>query len=149
MIARNTSSAQSGISVDISIRADIHYLPVFREVVKSVAHASGFDPDSIDDVQLAVDEVAATLIEISAVGAEVSCSVEDNRGELCVTMTAKCAAAPLPRSNSFRWHVVRTLADVLDWRQEARTEEEHVLHNGKCPTTTVQIVKRKASPDCE
>ncbi|MBD8506444.1 hypothetical protein HT102_08105 [Hoyosella sp. G463] len=148
MIARNTSSAQRGISVDISIRADIHYLPVFREVVKSVAQASGFDADGIDDVQLAVDEVAATLIEITADGSEVSCSLEDNGGELCVTMTSECAAAPLPRSNSFRWHVVRTLADDLDWHQDA-VSEKHSLRNEKCPTTTVQIVKRKALPTCE
>ncbi|WP_149360606.1 ATP-binding protein [Lolliginicoccus suaedae] len=145
MIAKKTTTAPEGVSVDIAIRADIHYLPVFREIVKSVGKASGLVTDDIDDMQLAVDEIATTLIEIAATGSEVTCSIEDNGAALCVTMTAECAAAPLPRTNSFRWHVVRTLADDLDWHQDAHMEN-HGRRNGKCPSTTVQVVKRKALP---
>ena len=145
LIAKKTISAPESVFVDIAIRADIRYLPVFREIATSVGNASGLSPDSINDMQLAVDEIAATLIEIAADGSEVRCSIEDNGAAVCVTMTADRATAPLPRSNSFRWHVVRTLADDLEWHQDEHLES-HGRRNGECPSTTVQIVKRKALP---
>ncbi|GGC55337.1 hypothetical protein IEU95_08850 [Hoyosella rhizosphaerae] len=132
-------------SVKVAVRADLALLHIFRGVSEMISHAADFDLDASEDLRLAVDEVAATLIGISDSDADVLCEFsEHSAGGLRVTMTAERAVARLPKSNNFRWHIVRTLTDELSWDEDVRPPHTDSAADSYSKTV-VQMVKRKAS----
>ncbi|WP_148262415.1 ATP-binding protein [Hoyosella subflava] len=144
MTAANRSDTHRDATVRVAVRADLEYLHVFRGVAELMSASAGFDYDATDDLRLAVDEIAATLIEISASNSDVLCEFRENGSGLHVTMTADYAVAPLPNPNNFRWHIVKTLTDELSWDEDL-DPARHDGTDGVRPKTVVRIMKRKAS----
>ncbi|MCW4355494.1 ATP-binding protein [Hoyosella sp. YIM 151337] len=143
MTAADSNDAQRGASVRVAVRADLEYLHIFRGVAELVSTAAGFDFDATDDLRLAVDEIAATLIEISEKGADVECEFTENGEYLHIELRAHDAVGQLPKSTNFRWHIVKTLADDLSWDEvPVVPAADSGAHSYK---TVVRIAKRKAT----
>lgn len=127
----------------VAVTADLEYLHFFRGVAEMVSTAAGFDFDATDDLRLAIDEIAATLIEISDKGSEVSCEFAENGESVHVVLTAEKAVAKLPKATNFRWHIVKTLTDELSWEEGAPPQPDQPSEAGTA-RTVVRIAKRKA-----
>jgi anti-anti-sigma factor len=56
-------SEEKKIRVDLWIKADISYVSVIRKFVGSIASKEGFPEESVNDIELAVDEALTNIIE--------------------------------------------------------------------------------------
>jgi len=73
-----------------------------------------FDADTIEDVRLAVDEVAAMLVGDAVEGTDLECSLlAEPDGGLLVTLSARTRSSSLPPADSFAWAVLSALVDEV------------------------------------
>ena len=71
-----------------------------------------FDVDRLEDVRLAVDEVATMLIERALPGTDVRCElVPYDDGRLDIAIRAETDSGALPSTETFAWAVLTALVD--------------------------------------
>ena len=71
-----------------------------------------FDVDRLEDVRLAVDEVASMLIERAVPGTDIRCElVPYDDGRLDIAIRAETDSGALPRTDTFAWAVLTALVD--------------------------------------
>ena len=72
-------------SVVIQIPADATFIRVARLATSGTATLAGFDVDTIDDLRIAVDEMAATLIELAEPDRSLTLTMEIEADVLRIT----------------------------------------------------------------
>jgi serine/threonine-protein kinase RsbW len=102
------------VSTPITLRipASSAWVVLARTTATACCARLDFGVDRLEDVRLAVDEVAAMLIADAVPGTEVVCvftPYED--GGLDIALTAATAAGTLPRTDTFAWAVLTALVD--------------------------------------
>lgn len=90
------------------------YVTLLRTVVGTCAGHRDFTLDQVDDLRMAVDEVAGQLLRHVA-GGELELSVADTDRALEIRLSAETAAerAVIDRE-SFAWTILQVLTDELD-----------------------------------
>ncbi|MCG8914269.1 ATP-binding protein [Actinokineospora sp. PR83] len=120
--------------VELRLPAEFGSLPVVRGVAATVAMGADLTVDAIADLRLAVDEACSQVIALARPGAQLTCAFHSTPAGIRVNAAAPSKDGRLPSTDSFGWHVLRTLTD------EARTwlddGDDHPLH--------VEILKRNA-----
>ncbi|GLZ43469.1 ATP-binding protein [Actinokineospora sp. NBRC 105648] len=100
--------------VDLRLRADLANLPIVRGVAATVAMGADFTVDAIADLRLAVDEVCSQLIVLAAPGAQLECRFHLDPAGITVEASTRSRDGRPPATDSFGWHVLRTLADSVE-----------------------------------
>ena len=96
-----------------------------------------FGVDRLEDVRLAVDEVAAMLIAEASPGTELTCVFTPyDHGGLDIALTASTGTGVLPRTDTFAWAVLTALVDDVTATVDA-SEVTVVLRTSRSASTTV------------
>lgn len=98
--------------------ASVTQLPIVRGLAEALVLLSDFTLDEVADIRLAVDEACSTLIGVAAPETSLHCVFIIGDTELRVRVSGVAARAGLPDARSFGWHVLRTLTDAVDSRQD-------------------------------
>ena len=99
-------------TIRLSIPASSAWVVLLRTAATACCARLDFDVDRLEDVRLAVDEVAAMLIEQAVPGTEVRCELTPyDDGRLDITVTAETDSGTLPRTDTFAWAVLTALVD--------------------------------------
>jgi len=96
----------------LSVPADASGLSTVRVFLRSIARSLDAAPERSDDLELAVSEVCAALVE----GGSRSLQVEVAPDDAVFTVAVEADAAPSPpEDNGIRSDLLRTLAPDLAW----------------------------------
>jgi serine/threonine-protein kinase RsbW len=117
----NTSAEEGihGSPVEIRVAATVTQLPIVRGLAETLVLLSDFTLDEVADIRLAVDEACSTLIGLAAPDTSLDCVFTIGETDLRVRVAGVAGREGLPDSHSFGWHVLRTLTDAVDVRQES------------------------------
>lgn len=97
--------------LEIRIAGQLSNLGVLRTVVSAHAAGSGFDPDAVADIKLAVDEACTALIvRMDPPGAPLTVVLNGLAGELAIEISTPATVADDPLAG-FTGHVLNILAD--------------------------------------
>ena len=98
--------------IRLTIPATPTWVVLIRTATTAVCARQDFSIDRLDDLRLAVDEVASMLIKDAVPDSVIECELlpgED--GRLDVTLSTHTKAGVLPATNSFSWTVLTALVD--------------------------------------
>jgi serine/threonine-protein kinase RsbW len=115
-------SAEQGIystPVEIRVAASVTQLPIVRGLAETLVLLSDFTLDEVADIRLAVDEVCSTLIAVAAPSTSLHCRFTVGETELLVLVSGVAGNEGLPDQRSFGWHVLRTLTDAVEAKQDS------------------------------
>ncbi|NMD54635.1 MULTISPECIES: ATP-binding protein [Tsukamurella] len=100
--------------VDLSVPADLSYLPVVRAVPEALAIMLDLDIDIVSDLGLAIDQICTELIADAQQGANVELRIELAAADLTTTVTARTRSDRAPDRSGFGWRVLNTLTEGLE-----------------------------------
>jgi serine/threonine-protein kinase RsbW len=99
-------------SIRLAIPASSAWVVLARTAATACCARLDFGVDRLEDVRLAVDEVAAMLIADAAPGSDVVCEfTPHDDGRLDISLTARTGAGSLPPTDTFAWAVLTALVD--------------------------------------
>jgi serine/threonine-protein kinase RsbW len=99
-------------AIRLSIPASSAWVVLVRTAATACCARLDFDVDRLEDVRLAVDEVATMLIERAVPGTEIRCElVPYDDGRLDIALRAETDSGALPRTDTFAWAVLTALVD--------------------------------------
>ena len=99
-------------SIRLRIPASSAWVVLARTTATACCARLDFDVERLEDVRLAVDEVAGMLIAQAVPGAEVSCVFTPyDDGRLDIAITAATETGTLPQTDTFAWAVLTALVD--------------------------------------
>lgn len=123
--------------LEIRIAGEPTSLGVLRTVVSAHASAAGFDPDSIADLKLAVDEACtALMVRLDSPGAALAVVVDVQADGMAIDVSTSGTVAGDPLEG-FTGHVLNILADDVKAYQ--------VAVEGVSPITGMSMVFRPDS----
>jgi serine/threonine-protein kinase RsbW len=86
-----------------------------------------FGMDRLDDVRLAVDEVASMLIKDAEPDTNLECElIPGDNGQLELILSAQTKTGTLPATNSFSWTVLTALVDDVSAMVDAHKLSIHL-----------------------
>ncbi|MBY4129994.1 ATP-binding protein [Rhodococcus fascians] len=129
----------SGAPVELRVRAEADQLPVVRAVAETLVVLSDFTLDDIADVKLVVDEVCSQLIKGAVPDSELSCLFSVGDSGIRIVVTSTLAATSVPQKDSFGWHVLQTLTDSIELREDGADDSDAVR------TVAIDVVKRRST----
>ncbi|MGH8868896.1 MAG: anti-sigma factor [Actinomycetes bacterium] len=101
-------------TVEVRLPADGAYLSVLRTATAGLAARLDFTLDEIEDLRIAVDEACAMLLGHSVPGSVLDCSFDLTDDSMAVSVSVPTTDGALPKSGTFAWTVLTTLADAVD-----------------------------------
>lgn len=105
--------------VEIRVAGEPTSLGVLRTVVSAHASAAGFDPDSVADLKLAIDEACTALIvRMEPPGSPLAVVIDRQADELFIDVSTAGALADDPLEG-FTGHVLNILVDDVKAYQVA------------------------------
>jgi serine/threonine-protein kinase RsbW len=121
------------------IRLTIPATPAWVVLVRTAATACcarlDFDVDRLEDVRLAVDEVATMLIAQAVPGSEITCELTAyDDGRLDIALRAATTTGTLPATDTFAWAVLTALVDDVTATVDAH-DVTVVLRTSRSTTT--------------
>ena len=129
----------AGAPVELRVRAEADLLPVVRAVAETLVVLSDFTLDDIADVKLVVDEVCSQLIKGAVPDSELSCLFSVGDSGIRIVVTSTSAATSVPKKDSFGWHVLQTLTDSIELREDGADDSDAVR------TVAIDVVKRRST----
>ena len=99
-------------SIRLRIPASSAWVVLARTAASACCARLDFDVERLEDVRLAVDEVAGLLIVQAVPGSDISCvftPYED--GRLDISLSAATDRGVLPETDTFAWAVLTALVD--------------------------------------
>ena len=112
-MADDSGSADTRVAdvVRLSFPGSLEYVRVARMTASAVGARLGFDVEEIEDLRVAVDELASVVIEAGD-GAEVSVTFSDLAGSFVVEGRAPVRAEP--RLDDLTQQILRVVVDECD-----------------------------------
>ena len=99
-------------SIRLRIPASSAWVVLARTAATACCARLDFDVERLEDVRLAVDEVAGLLIGKAVPGSEISCVFTPyDDGRLDIALTAATTTGTLPQTDTFAWAVLTALVD--------------------------------------
>jgi serine/threonine-protein kinase RsbW len=124
-------------SVRLRIPASSAWVVLARTTATACCARLDFDVERLEDVRLAVDEVAGLLLAQAAQGSDISCVFTPyDDGRLDISLSAATEAGMLPETDTFAWAVLTALVDDITATVDA-TSLTVVLHSSRNATTAV------------
>ncbi len=124
-------------SVRLRIPASDAWVALARTTAVACAARLGFDVERVEDVRLAVGEVAGLLVAHAEAGSEIDCVFTPyDDGRLDITLSAATGAGALPSTDTFAWAVLIALVDDVTTRVDADGVTV-VLRTSRSATTPV------------
>ena len=106
------SLATVGNPIRLTIPASSAWVVLVRTAATACCARLDFGVDRLEDVRLAVDEVAAMLIADADPGSDITCELTPlDRGRLDISLHARTTAGTLPPTDTFAWAVLTALVD--------------------------------------
>jgi serine/threonine-protein kinase RsbW len=118
-IGEATLDALLGAVIELRVPADAGQLFLVRLLAEGIAARADFDLDGIADMKMAVDEVAASLVEQADPGAQLDFRFRTFDDEVTVSISTAARNGDLPNTQTFGWHVLTTLTDSVSALAEA------------------------------
>ncbi|MFI1913821.1 anti-sigma factor [Nocardia sp. NPDC020380] len=118
-----------GTTVGLRVRAEPEQLTMLRALAETVTLVADFDIGEVNDLRLALDEVATVLIGDAVPGSVLDCDVTYDSDEVTVRVTVIAVSEDALEDTGLSWHIVRSLTDSLDATQAA-----YALRAGGYPT---------------
>ena len=107
--------------IRLTVPASAAWVVLARTAATACCARLDFDVDRLEDVRLAVDEVATMLIERALPGTDVRCElVPYDDGRLDIAIRAETDSGALPRTDTFAWAVLTALVDDVTTTIDAR-----------------------------
>ena len=98
--------------VRLTAPATSAWVVLVRTTATATCARLDFDVDRLENVRLAVDEVAALLIEQSVDDGEIACAfTTHDDGRLDIALRARTTSGTLPDTSTFAWAVLTALVD--------------------------------------
>ncbi|WP_327145875.1 ATP-binding protein [Nocardia sp. NBC_01327] len=108
-----------GTTVGLRVPAVPEQLTILRALSETVTMLADFDLGEVNDIRLALDEVAMVLIRDAAPGSTLDCDLTYDEDELTVRVSAITSSEGALEDRGLSWHIVRSLTDSLDATQGA------------------------------
>jgi serine/threonine-protein kinase RsbW len=126
-----------GTPITLRIPASSAWVVLARTTATACCARLDFGVDRLEDVRLAVDEVAAMLIADATPGSEITCVFTPyETGGLDIALTAATGSGTLPRTDTFAWAVLTALVDDVTATVDA-SEVTVVLRTSRTASSTV------------
>lgn len=123
----------------LSVPASGEWVSVVRTAAASIAARMGFDVEGLEDVRLAVGEVAGAMVAGANSDSVMDCEMRPGaNGMLEVRIASTAARAALPEEDSFAWAVLSALVD------EARIEDSDTGVSVRMRITRPVVASRPA-----
>jgi serine/threonine-protein kinase RsbW len=98
--------------IRLTTPASPSWVVLIRTATTAVCARLDFSMDRLDDLRLAVDEVASLLINSALPDSVIECEfLPGDDGQLDITLSTTTKAGVLPPTNSFSWTVLTALVD--------------------------------------
>ena len=107
------------MSISLTIPADPAHLAVLRATVGTIAARAHLTIDQVEDVRLAVEEAASTLLTGSP--EEITTSVEAGSEPLSVVMSATTRTPVVMDPDGFSWTILTAMTDDLSLDTDGET----------------------------
>lgn len=125
--------------VEVTIPADPARLPLLRSIAAALAMSLDFDIDTMADLRMAVDELAATVVTRARADSPVSVAFVAEGDAVSVRATATASdPAPIDK-DSFGWMVLGTLSESVSGTVDDR--------DGAGPRVQLSLKVRPARAD--
>ena len=125
-------------SIRLRIPAASAWVVLARTTATACCARLDFDLERLEDVRLAVDEVAGMLIAQAAPGGEISCTFTPyDDGRLDIELSAATESGTLPRTDTFAWAVLTALVDDIRATVDS-SELRVVLRTSRSAATPVE-----------
>lgn len=99
----------------LTVPASSAWVVLVRTTAVAVCARLDYDVDTLEDVRLAVDEVATLLVGDAVEGTDLQCELLPGAdASLSVSLTARTRSAALPPADSFAWAVLSALVDEVE-----------------------------------
>ena len=121
--------------IRLSIPASAAWVVLVRTVATACCARLDFDLERLEDVRLAVDEVATMLIDASVPHGEITCELTTHDdGRLDIVLRAATTSGVLPATDTFAWAVLTALVDDITATVDA-SDVTVVLRTSRSTTT--------------
>jgi serine/threonine-protein kinase RsbW len=127
---RPVAAPRSGERTALKVPARSAYLGLVRTFVASIAAATDFSVDDIEDLRMAADEAAALLMGGAHPDAMLNITIDIEETGLGIVVTAPSSGVTIS-TDSFAWTVLSTLADTAE-------------HSTQGDVTTISVTKRRS-----
>ena len=109
-------------TIRLAIPATAAWIVLVRTAVTACCARLDFDVDRLEDLRLAVDEVAGLLVDRADDGAELVCVIDPHAGgHVDITLATSTSSGALPPTDTFAWAVLTALVDDITTTVEAGT----------------------------
>ena len=123
--------------ITLRIPASSAWVVLARTTATACCARLDFGVDRLEDVRLAVDEVAALLIADAVPGTEITCVFTPHEGGgLDIALSAQTGTGTLPRTDTFAWAVLTALVDDVTATVDA-SEVTVLLRTSRSTASTV------------
>ena len=123
--------------ITLRIPASSAWVVLARTTATACCARLDFGVDRLDDVRLAVDEVAAMLIAEATPGSDIVCVFTPGEaGALDIALSARTTSGTLPRTDTFAWAVLTALVDDVTATVDA-AEVTVLLRTSRADISTV------------
>jgi serine/threonine-protein kinase RsbW len=117
--------------IRLTIPASGAWVVLARTTATACCARLEFDVDRLEDVRLAVDEVASMLIDHAVSGADIECEfLPHDDGRLDITLSVRAGGGTLPPTDTFAWALLTALVDDVTTTVDA-TEVSVVLRTSR------------------
>jgi serine/threonine-protein kinase RsbW len=124
-------------SIRLRIPASSAWVVLARTTATACCARLDFDVERLEDVRLAVDEVAGMLIAQALPDTEIACVFTPyDDGRLDIALSAATRTGTLPETDTFAWAVLTALVDDVRATVDA-AELTVVLRTSRNATTAV------------
>lgn len=100
--------------VELSVPAAASHVSLIRSATAAVCAQADFTLDGLDDVQLAVDEACALIVDDAPAGAQLVVTWRVSGHEVGIELTCPSASGRPVATNTFAWTVLTALVDRVD-----------------------------------
>ena len=99
-------------TIRLTVPASSAWVVLVRTTATACCARLDYDVDRLEDVRLAVDEVATLLIAQSVHDGEIACAfTSHDDGGLDIALRARTTTGTLPDTSTFAWAVLTALVD--------------------------------------
>lgn len=101
-------------TVGLQVPAAPEQLTLLRALAETVTLLADFGIGEVNDIRLALDEVATVLIRAAAPGSRLDCELTYDDNELTVRVAGIAESQDALDDDGLSWHIVRSLTDSLN-----------------------------------